>query len=46
MNLIRVNAAERFLGRLAGVSDPETKRKISVKNLFVFLKKNLINWAR
>ena len=28
MNLIRVNAAERFLGRLAGVSDPETKRKI------------------
>ena len=28
LNLIRVNAAERFLGRLAGVSDPETKRKI------------------
>lgn len=28
MNLIRVNAAERFLGRLAGISDPETKRKI------------------
>ena len=24
MNLIRVNAAERFLGRLAGVSDPES----------------------
>lgn len=28
MNLIRVNAADRFLGRLKGVSDPETKRKI------------------
>ncbi len=28
MNLIRVNAGERFLGKLAGVTDPETKRKI------------------
>ncbi len=28
MNLIRVNAEERFLGRLAGVTDPEKKRKI------------------
>jgi len=28
MNIKRVNAKERFLGRLAGVSDPETKRKI------------------
>jgi GMP synthase (glutamine-hydrolyzing), C-terminal domain or B subunit/GMP synthase (glutamine-hydrolyzing), N-terminal domain or A subunit len=28
MNLIRVNASERFLGKLSGVSDPETKRKI------------------
>jgi GMP synthase (glutamine-hydrolysing) len=28
MNLIRVNAAERFLGKLKGVSDPERKRKI------------------
>lgn len=28
MNLIRVNAKERFLGKLAGVSDPEKKRKI------------------
>lgn len=28
MNLIRVNAADRFLSRLAGVRDPETKRKI------------------
>lgn len=28
MNLIRVNAGERFLGRLKGVTDPERKRKI------------------
>ena len=28
MNFIRVDAKERFLGRLKGVSDPETKRKI------------------
>ena len=28
LNLIRVDAADRFLGRLAGVTDPETKRKI------------------
>ncbi len=27
MNLIRVNAQARFLGKLAGVSDPEEKRK-------------------
>ncbi len=28
INLIRVNAQKRFLSRLAGVTDPETKRKI------------------
>lgn len=28
INLIRVNAKDRFLAKLAGVSDPETKRKI------------------
>ncbi len=28
VNFIRVNAGERFLNRLKGVSDPETKRKI------------------
>jgi GMP synthase (glutamine-hydrolysing) len=28
MNLIRVNAQERFLTKLSGVADPETKRKI------------------
>ena len=28
INFIRVNAKDRFLAKLAGVSDPETKRKI------------------
>lgn len=28
MNFLRVNVQERFLGKLQGVSDPETKRKI------------------
>lgn len=28
MNLIRVNAKDRFLGKLSGVSEPEKKRKI------------------
>ncbi|NDL67737.1 glutamine-hydrolyzing GMP synthase [Anaerotalea alkaliphila] len=28
MNIIRVNCKDRFLEKLAGVSDPETKRKI------------------
>ena len=28
LNLIRVDAKDRFLQKLAGVSDPETKRKI------------------
>lgn len=28
LNFIRVNAAERFYGKLAGVSEPEAKRKI------------------
>ena len=28
INLIRVNAKDRFMARLEGVSDPETKRKI------------------
>jgi GMP synthase (glutamine-hydrolysing) len=28
MNIIRVNAQDRFLGKLEGISDPEKKRKI------------------
>lgn len=36
MNIIRVDAKERFMSRLAGVSDPEQKRKI-IGNEFVYL---------
>ena len=36
LNIIRVNAAERFLDKLKGVSDPEQKRKI-IGNEFVYL---------
>ncbi|QIL45840.1 glutamine-hydrolyzing GMP synthase [Vagococcus coleopterorum] len=36
LNIIRVNAKERFMEKLAGVSDPEQKRKI-IGNEFVYL---------
>ncbi|MDF0479651.1 glutamine-hydrolyzing GMP synthase [Vagococcus sp. PNs007] len=36
LNIIRVNAKERFMDKLAGVSDPEQKRKI-IGNEFVYL---------
>lgn len=36
LNIIRVNAAERFLTKLKGVSDPEQKRKI-IGNEFVYV---------
>ncbi len=36
LNIIKVDAKERFLSKLAGVSDPETKRKI-IGNEFVYL---------
>ncbi|HIX69638.1 MULTISPECIES: glutamine-hydrolyzing GMP synthase [Enterococcus] len=36
LNIIRVDAKERFLSKLAGVSDPEQKRKI-IGNEFVYL---------
>ncbi len=36
MNFIRVNAKDRFLGKLKGVSDPEQKRKI-IGNEFIYL---------
>ncbi|MBI5447002.1 MAG: glutamine-hydrolyzing GMP synthase [Deltaproteobacteria bacterium] len=36
MNLRHVDASELFLGRLAGVTDPETKRKI-IGNEFIYL---------
>lgn len=36
LNIIRVNAKERFLSKLKGVSDPEEKRKI-IGNEFVYV---------
>ncbi|MER2173036.1 MAG: glutamine-hydrolyzing GMP synthase [Carnobacterium sp.] len=36
LNIIRVDAKERFMTKLAGVSDPETKRKI-IGNEFVYV---------
>lgn len=35
MNLVAINAKDRFLSKLKGVSDPETKRKI-IGNEFVY----------
>ncbi|NEU32252.1 glutamine-hydrolyzing GMP synthase [bacterium LRH843] len=36
MNLIKIDAKDRFLGKLAGVSDPEQKRKI-IGNEFIYV---------
>ncbi|UOQ92002.1 glutamine-hydrolyzing GMP synthase [Halobacillus shinanisalinarum] len=36
MNIIKVDARDRFLGKLAGVSDPEQKRKI-IGNEFIYV---------
>ncbi|WP_242542230.1 glutamine-hydrolyzing GMP synthase [Candidatus Vagococcus giribetii] len=36
LNIIRVNAKKRFMDKLAGVSDPEQKRKI-IGNEFIYL---------
>ncbi|SES15995.1 glutamine-hydrolyzing GMP synthase [Salisediminibacterium halotolerans] len=36
MNLIKIDAQERFLSKLAGVSDPEEKRKI-IGNEFIYV---------
>ncbi|HHY21843.1 MAG TPA: glutamine-hydrolyzing GMP synthase, partial [Bacilli bacterium] len=36
MNVIKIDAKDRFLGKLAGVSDPEQKRKI-IGNEFIYV---------
>lgn len=36
MNVIKVDAKDRFLGKLAGISDPEEKRKI-IGNEFIYV---------
>lgn len=43
LNIIRVNAEERFMNKLAGVSDPEKNVKSSVTNLFTSLMMKLLN---
>ncbi|UQZ34751.1 GMP synthase (glutamine-hydrolyzing) [Paenibacillus sp. PK3_47] len=35
INVVKIDASERFLGKLAGVSDPEQKRKI-IGNEFIY----------
>ena len=41
-NLIYVDATERFLDKLAGVADPETKRLYSKKDYLQLFKDSLI----
>ena len=36
MNVIKIDARERFMSKLAGVSDPEKKRKI-IGNEFIYV---------
>ena len=43
-NLVYVDATERFLGKLAGVADPEQKRKIIGGEFIRVLKKKQGNW--
>jgi GMP synthase (glutamine-hydrolysing) len=45
VRVIRVNAEERFMSALAGVSDPEQKRKI-IGNLFVTIFDEQSNWIK
>ena len=37
MNIIRVNAKDRFMNKLKGVSDPEQNVKSLVMNLYTYL---------
>ena len=43
LNIIKVDAKERFLSKLAGVSDPEQNVKSSVTNLCMFLMTKQLN---
>ena len=46
MNIIRVNAKDLFLGKLAGVTEPEKKRKIIGAEFIRFLMRRRQSWAR
>ena len=39
-----INARERFIARLRGITDPEHKEKLLVKNLLEFLRKKVVDW--
>ena len=39
-----INARERFIAKLNGITDPEQKGKLLVKNLLEFLRKKVIGW--
>lgn len=42
MNVVKIDAADRFLGKLRGVTDPEQKRKIIGNEfIYVLMKKQL-----
>ena len=41
-NLIYIDATDRFLDKLSGVADPETKRLYSKKDYLQLLKDNLV----
>ena len=44
-NLIYVDAVDRFLDKLAGVAEPEQKRKIIGAELSVYLRKKPASWT-
>jgi GMP synthase (glutamine-hydrolysing) len=46
LNLICVDAKERFLSKLEGVGDPEKKRKIIGEEFIRVLKRKQISWVR
>ena len=47
LNFIRVNAQERYYGKLAGVTEPEKNVKLSERNLSVSLRKrSKEDWSR
>ena len=39
-----INARERFIAKLNGITDPEQKGKLLVKSLLEYLKKRVIGW--
>jgi len=46
MNIVYIDATERFLNSLRGITDPETKRKVIGNEFIKVLKKKLINWGK